>query len=384
MKALLVSSDQSILDRGSSGYVNAKNIAMETGELFVLLSGKESVDLEEGSLRIRIRPEGGFFGPKLIDAGIALVQEEDIDLIWSQDVFERGHLAAQIAQQLHKPLCVTVDTDFLSPWYSRSGIFRSTKVKVPKVNAYRRRWADAVLPQADGIRVFCERVKESLMNHYGDQIVEPTVLPVAVYSQLPQPVPFPVKPFPFSLIAAGRLDTARRVVDIIDALAQLKDKYPGLGLFIVGDGPERKNLEQHVRRKNVVDRVVFLGDRNDTWGLMRSANAFIQASAYEGYGRRMLQAALARIPIITTDVGIVGEVFCGYDTVLSFPPGDPASLVVHIVGIIEDSQARTLLAMNAERAARAFLEGAGNVPERTATFFRQSVENHTARHAVLS
>jgi glycosyltransferase involved in cell wall biosynthesis len=174
-------------------------------------------------------------------------------------------------------------------------------------------------------------------------------------------------------MVAGRLDTARRVVDVLDALARIKDLYPGVGLFIVGDGPERWALERHAKRLKLSDRAIFLGDRRDTWGMMQSAQVFIQASAYEGYGRRLLQAALARVPIITTDVGIVGEAFRGYDDVLAFPPGDPAALAIHIVGLIEDGQARRLLAMNAEEAAKRYIQAAGNIPERVAAFLRTGV-----------
>ena len=42
------------------------------------------------------------------------------------------------------------------------------------------------------------------------------------------------------------------------------------------------------------DRVVFLGWRSDARGLMQSANAFIQASAYEGYGIALIEAARRR------------------------------------------------------------------------------------------
>ena len=92
-----------------------------------------------------------------------------------------------------------------------------------------------------------------------------------------------------------------------------------------------------------------------SWGMMRSASAYIQASAYEGYGRTLIEAALARIPMITTDVGIVGDVFRGYQEVLSAPPGDPAALAAHIRGLLDDHQARALFVEAAEKAARAHL-----------------------------
>jgi len=369
MKVLLISSDHTILDQGSSGHERAKENAVALGELHVLLAGDVPEERDEGSLRIHVVRKGGFFNPSaLYKHALTYTANCGIQVIWAQDAFERGMLAAKVAKKTKLPLYVNVDTDFLSAWYSMTGMFRSSHVRVPKINNKRRVMADHVLPQATGIRVMTERVKASLVKEYGDHIEEPVVIPVPVHAALPEKVPFPITPFPFSLMVAGRLDTARRVIDVLDALARIKDQYPGAGLFVVGDGPERAALEHHARKLRITDRVVFLGDRRDTWGLMQSAQVFVQASAYEGYGRRLLQAALARVPIITTDVGIVGEVFKGYDDVLAFPPGDPAALAIHIVGLMEDGQARQLLAINAEAAARRYIHAAGDVPKRVAAF----------------
>lgn len=369
MSVLLISSDQSILDAHSSGCRRALDVAQAIGVMHVLLPGTDSYDLQNGPLMVHVRKtKDGQFQDSLKKDALALVETEGILSIWSQDVFERGMVAMQVAQQKDLPLYVNVDTDFLSPWYSLTGIFRSSHVKVPKINKSRLTCANTVLPQADGIRVMSERVKTSLLAKYNSSIVEPVVIPIAVHETVPPKVAFPCPPFPFTLLVAGRLDNARRVIDVLDALARLASRYPGLGLFIIGDGPEREPLEKHALKLGIRDRVVFLGDRRDTWGLMQSAQVFIQASAYEGYGRRILQAALARVPIITTDVGIVGEVFRGYEDVLSFPPGDPAALAVHIVGLMEDPQARQMLAMHAQRSAQKFFADAGDIPGKTRDF----------------
>jgi len=116
----------------------------------------------------------------------------------------------------------------------------------------------------------------------------------------------------------------------------------------------------------LTDKVIFLDDRPDARGLMRSAQAFIQASAYEGYGRTLIEAALARVPIITTDVGIVGEVFKGYEDVLAVPVADPTALSLSIVGFIEDNRVRQEFPIRAEAAARAHLAAVGDIPSRIA------------------
>ena len=208
-------------------------------------------------------------------------------------------------------------TDFLSPWFVKSGNWRSPRVRMPLLNSYRRKIADRVLLAAASIRVVSERVKASLVERYGNRISEPSVIPVAIDPVVPEKIRLPAHPFTFALITVGRLEPEKRIEDILAALKLVVPHYPMVGLFIVGEGRERGKLERMARSLGVENKVVFLGDRPDARGLMASAQAFIQASAYEGYGRTLIEAALAKVPIITTDVGIVGEVFKGYEDVLS-------------------------------------------------------------------
>ncbi|MEK7079781.1 MAG: glycosyltransferase, partial [Patescibacteria group bacterium] len=239
---------------------------------------------------------------------------------------------------------------------------RGPTVPMPLLNRVRRMLADRVLPHAKGIRAVSERLKTSLETRYGNRIPEPVVIPISIEMQVPATVALPSHPFSFALITVSRLEAEKRIEDILDALHRVAKEYPSVGLFIVGEGRSRARLEELVERYGLQERVQFLGQRSDAWGLMQSAQAYIQSSAYEGYSRTLLEAALARIPIITTDVGIVGEVFKGYEDVLAAPPGDPAALAGHIKGLVEDLQMRHTLVMNAERAAKAHLAAYTNQP----------------------
>jgi len=119
-------------------------------------------------------------------------------------------------------------------------------------------------------------------------------------------------------------------------------------------------------------RVRFLGARSDARGLMRSAGAFVQASAYEGYGLTLVEAALAGIPIITTDVGIVGDVL---EDVLVFETGDTDALARHLESVRNDPALRDRLAAPNEAAARASLRS----PEETAQAIRDDLDRVRAR-----
>lgn len=364
MKALFISNDTTIGTKGSGAFSRMRSYADTIGTLHVLVRGTKQEDIVDGSLTVHVVGVNRFFAPmRLSNEAKRLIRSEGIEVVSAQDPFEYGDVALKAVRGTSAKLHIQVHTDFLSPWFLRSGNARSPKASVPLLNRMRITLADRVLPQASGIRVVSHRVKDSLVKRYGERIVEPTVIPIAVSDVLPPPVPLPQLPFTFPLIFVGRLEPEKRVEDLINAIARVALAHPAIGLVIVGDGRERKSLEAYAKKLGVSERVVFLGERSDATGLMQSAKGYIQASAYEGYGRTLIEAALARIPIISTDVGIVGEVLRGYQEIFSVPVADPVNIAAGIVALLSDHQARELYVRAAEAAVKEHLLKYQNQPE---------------------
>lgn len=364
MKALFISNDPSLFDAASPARARLKAYAEAIGELHVISRAPQgAVVSKDGALSLHPL-RGGPPATLLRLPGMAreLIGFHGIEVVSAQDPFEHGWAAARATRGTSAKLHIQVHTDFLSPWFVRAGVFRSPQAAVPMKNFVRRMLADMVLPNADAIRAVGKRVRDSLVARYGDRIPYPSVLPIAPPDASAEPVPLPPHGFQFALITAGRLEPEKRVEDILYALARIGYRHQNVGLFVVGEGSERARLARITERLGLSSRVVFLGWREDLPGLMKSAHAYIQASAYEGYGRTLVEAALARIPIITTDVGIVGEVFRGYEEVLAAPPGDPAALATHILGLVEDHQARAIFVQAAEAAARAHVAQFSDLP----------------------
>jgi len=380
MKVLFVSNDPTIFDAASAARARMRAYAAVIGELHIVsAAGPDAREAQDGNLYLHPVHSWKLFRVRtLARRAHELILEYGIAVVSAQDPFEHGLAALRAVTGTNAKLHVQVHTDFLSPWFVRSGNWRSPSVRMPFLNRWRLRIADTVLPAADGVRTVSERVKASLVAKYGSHpseigaqshgagIPEPAVIPVAVDANMPEPARLPEHPFTFSLIAVGRLEPEKRIEDILAALKLVVAHYPMVGLFVVGSGRERRKLEKMARALGLEWNVIFLGERPDARALLRSAHAFIQASAYEGYGRTLLEAALAKVPIITTDVGIVGEVFKGYEDVLSVPVADPTALSLGIVGLVEDVTVRLELPRHAEEAARAHLAAAGDIPERIA------------------
>ena len=380
MKVLFVSNDPTIFKATSAVRARMRAYALAIGELHIVSSAnKDAKEEQDGNLFLHPIHAWKIFRVRALSARAQeLILKYGIEIVSAQDPFEHGLAALRAVRGTNAKLHIQLHTDFLSPWFVKRGNWRSPSVRMPLLNRWRRRVADRVLPQAAGIRVVSERIKTSLVARYGSRIVEPAVIPVAVDATVPAPVRLPAHPFTFTLIAAGRLEPEKRIEDILAALSLVVKHYPMAGLCIAGEGSERGRLERMTHSLGLAGKVIFLGDRPDVRALMPSAQAFIQASAYEGYGRTLIEAALAKVPIITTDVGIVGEVFKGYEDVLSVPVADPTALSLAIVGLIEDNAVRYELPMHAEATARAHLTSVGDLPSRIVADLARTAQSNSS------
>ena len=374
-KALFVSNDPNVFNPGSDVRARMHLYAAAIGSLHIVSpANKGAAEEQEGNLFLHPVRAGKLFRVRaLASRAHALILSEGIEVVSAQDPFEHGLAALRAVRGTSAKLHVQVHTDFLSPWFTKTDGRHLFSLHASSLNRYRQKLADRVVPAAQGIRVVSERVKGSLVARYGNRISEPSVIPVMVDAIVPAPVPLPAHPFTFALIAVGRLEKEKRMGDILIALKLILPMYPMVGLFIVGDGRERERLERMTHSLGLENKVIFLGNRSDARGLMASAQAFIQASAYEGYGRTLIEAALARIPIITTDVGIVGEVFKGLNDLLVAPVADPTALSRHIIGLLEDNAVRQELTIHAAETVHAYLDAEGDLPARIAADLERTI-----------
>lgn len=353
MKALFISSDPSIGVEGSATRARMRAYATHMEALHILFPAPSSFNRQDGNLFLH-----GVHTSKvlrlftLVPHIRALIKEYETDVVSAQDPFEHGWAALRAVSGTHAKLHVQVHTDLLSPFFAGESFLNQVRVSI----------ADRVLPRAAGIRVVSERIRHSLLSRYGDRIPEPTVIPIVPTPYAGPAVPFPEHRFSFVALAVGRLESEKHVQDIVTAIARVRRRYPSVGLFIAGDGRSRHNIMKHVAALKLHDAVSFLGSRTDVSGLMKSANVFVQASAYEGYGRTLLEAADAGLPILTTDVGIVGEVLHAEKEALVCPVGDIGCLANGITRLVEDNELRGALRRAAKEAAVAHRAAFSDIP----------------------
>lgn len=92
------------------------------------------------------------------------------------------------------------------------------------------------------------------------------------------------------------------------SFSEANKKIPAMKLKIIGDGTERKNLEQISLNDNLTDRIFFLGNisRENVINEMNKSDIFLFPS-FEGGGMVVLEAMAAGLPIVCLDYGGPGE-----------------------------------------------------------------------------
>lgn len=104
------------------------------------------------------------------------------------------------------------------------------------------------------------------------------------------------------LISVGRLVELKRFDILVDAIAALDNKK-SVRAFIVGDGPERAQIDALIREHKLKECISLLGERNDVEELLAASDIFSLTSETEGMSKSILEALAAGLPVVATDVG---------------------------------------------------------------------------------
>ncbi len=145
----------------------------------------------------------------------------------------------------------------------------------------------------------------------------------------------------------ARLDHQKGLDVLLHALPAL----PGVDVEIVGDGPEREALMALARENGVAERVTFAGWSEQARDWLGRWDAFVLPSRFEGLPLAILDAMLAELPVVATDVGSVSEAVQDGVTGLLVRPDDPQALAAALRRVLDDPELARGLGHRARAAA---------------------------------
>lgn len=100
----------------------------------------------------------------------------------------------------------------------------------------------------------------------------------------------------------SRLNKGKGQLDLINGFAKLNEKVPDSVLLIAGEGTYRETLERMITDLNLEKNVFLLGYREDISSLLEVSNYFVFPTFYEGLPGALIEAIIAKIPIIVSDI----------------------------------------------------------------------------------
>jgi glycosyltransferase involved in cell wall biosynthesis len=103
------------------------------------------------------------------------------------------------------------------------------------------------------------------------------------------------------LAAMGRLAPQKGFDLLIDAFARAAEDKPDWSLSILGEGPERRRLEEQIHARGLDERVRLYGWVPDPAAVLRNCDAFVLPSRFEGFPNALLEAMALGLPAVAAD-----------------------------------------------------------------------------------
>jgi glycosyltransferase involved in cell wall biosynthesis len=153
------------------------------------------------------------------------------------------------------------------------------------------------------------------------------------------------------LVFAGRLDPQKGLHTLVDAMRSPTLAASGAHVLLLGDGPQRAELAQAVRRNALSDRVLFRGVVEDVAPYLRASDIFAFPTLGEGMPNALLEAMASGLPCAASAVGGCRDVIAHGETGLLVPAGDAKAFQAALETLVQSASLRERLGAAARRDA---------------------------------
>jgi glycosyltransferase involved in cell wall biosynthesis len=140
------------------------------------------------------------------------------------------------------------------------------------------------------------------------------------------------------LVHVGRLDRQKGLPNLLEATERLVQTKPDWHLALAGDGPCREWLLEQIANRPALSRNVhWLGHRTDIPNLLKSADALVQSSLWEGMPNAVLEAMAAGLAVVGTSAEGTEDLIVPGQTGWLVPVRDSDALYLALLEAAESS-----------------------------------------------
>jgi 1,4-alpha-glucan branching enzyme len=279
-------------------------------------------------------------------------------LITTQDPFATALAGIWLRRTLKRPLLIQNHSCFLFNRYwiaERPLMFRALHLL-----------ARLLLPHADAWRVVNTRERAIYVERLGLPAERVLVLPVPcdlsefARARIADLIAAARERLPFASGApmvfwAGRPVRFKRLPLLFEAFARIRAKFPDAKLVVAG----RKELAQEdldgaARQAGLGESLVWTGElaRADLAGMYGAADIFLYPSIYEGFGRVLVEAGAAGLPVAATDTAGAADILADGETGFLVPIEDAGELARRSIELLSDPELYSRMSAAAQERIR--------------------------------
>jgi len=152
---------------------------------------------------------------------------------------------------------------------------------------------------------------------------------------------------PLSIGTVSELTKNKGLAYVVEAIAKLKNR--NITFSIIGEGEERKNLEKLIGERNLANKVKLLGFKENAASYLDLFDIFTLTSVKEGLPYTILEAGLAGLPVIASDVGGVGEIIENNESGILVGPKNVEQIVEALNLLVENKELRKKFGENLKK-----------------------------------
>ncbi len=164
------------------------------------------------------------------------------------------------------------------------------------------------------------------------------------------------------LLHLSNFRPVKRVPDVIEIFDRVQKVVPSK-LLLVGDGPDRSAAEWLVAKKNIRDRVIFLGKQDRVNEKLAMADVLLMPSELESFGLAALEGMACEVVPVATRVGGVPEVVEDGVTGFLASVGDVEGMAQSAIDVLSDEAKLRGMGKQARRSAQARFCASKIIPE---------------------
>ncbi|MDE1844246.1 MAG: glycosyltransferase family 4 protein [Thaumarchaeota archaeon] len=271
--------------------------------------------------------------------GISIIKKEKIDIIHSNN-FAPALAGSMLSTITSKPHITTVHDvfslcgkNYWKLWGKQSNISRLNVRLAPYFEKM------IVKLRYDAIHTVSDASKDDLLKIGAKKpiYVIPNTIEISVNKILEYN--------PYQFVYVGRLVFYKNLEVIIKAVDIVRRKYPKVKLFIIGDGPHRKNLEELVNQLNLQENVKFTGfvSNDEKLRIISNSQALVFPSLCEGFGLVILEAFSQERPVLVSNIRPMSDIVTHENNGYALDPHDENIWAKHLIKIMENpSEAFTM------------------------------------------